>query len=159
MRDETTANFFAGARGGQNQRQSFEISLLGDETIATFRVRAPAERHERKVLSDVRQAWVKRYLESFLEPGGVPRDTLESVQGTPEATACTFHRFLRVPGSLFEAIWRHIGVPMATCGDAWAHRWAPRDTKKRVRDRTRLLTRSTERLWTIPGWLYVMKTY
>ena len=48
--------FFAGARGGQNQRQSFEISLLGDETIATFRVRAPAERHERKVLSDVRQA-------------------------------------------------------------------------------------------------------
>ena len=55
-RDGTIANFFAGARGGQNQRQSFEISLLGDETIATFRVRAPAERHERKVLSDVRQA-------------------------------------------------------------------------------------------------------
>ena len=43
-------HFFAGARGGQNQRQSFEISPLGDETIATFRVRAPAERHERKVL-------------------------------------------------------------------------------------------------------------
>ena len=48
--------FFADARGGQNQRQSFEISLLGDEAIATFLVRAPAERHERKVLSDVRQA-------------------------------------------------------------------------------------------------------
>ena len=48
--------FFADARRGQNQRQSFEISLLGDETIATFRVRGPAERHERKVLSDVRQA-------------------------------------------------------------------------------------------------------
>ena len=52
-----------------------------------------------------------------MEPGGVPRDTLESVQGTPEATAWIFFRFLGVPGPLVEAIWRHIGVPMATCGD------------------------------------------
>ena len=56
LRDETIANFFADTRGGRNQRRSFEISLLVDETIATFRVRAPAERHGRKVLADVRQA-------------------------------------------------------------------------------------------------------
>ena len=48
--------FFAGALGGQNQRQLLENMFLGDETIAIFFVRVPAERRERKVLSDVRQA-------------------------------------------------------------------------------------------------------
>ena len=55
-RDETIANFFAGARGGQNQRQLFENMFLWDETIAIVFVRVPAERRERKVLSDVGQA-------------------------------------------------------------------------------------------------------
>ena len=70
--------FFAGARGGQNQSQSFEINLLGDETIATFRVRAPAERHERKVFADARQAEVEHHVESFLEPGGYPETPLRA---------------------------------------------------------------------------------
>ena len=42
-RDETIANFFAGARGGQNQRQLFENMFLGDKTTAIFFVRVPAE--------------------------------------------------------------------------------------------------------------------
>ena len=48
MRDETIANFFAGARGGENQRQCFENILLGDDTVAIFFVRVPAERQQRK---------------------------------------------------------------------------------------------------------------
>ena len=70
----------------------------------------------------------------------------------------TFHRFSIVPGPVSEAVWGHLGHPMATFGDAWAHRWPPRDTKKRMRDRTRCPTRSRMRQRPFPEWPFVMKT-
>ena len=67
--------------------------------------------------------------------------------------------FSNVSGPVSEVVRGHLGRPMATFGDAWAHRWSPRDTKKRMRDRTRCPTRSTVQQRTFPGWLSVMKTY
>ena len=138
------ANFLKTCSWGTKPSQFFSYAFLLNDVSARF-FQMFGKRRENSILRH------------FWRQGGTPRHP-ESAQGTPESTAWIFHRFLKVPGPLFDTIWRHIGLPMATCGDAWAHRWAPRDTKKRVRDRTRLRTRSTERLWTVPGWLYVMKT-
>ena len=156
--------------GGTGPSRIFSQALAEDKSIASVRnqnpggknrwnlcVRGPGERQQRNCCRCVASVKKSVFLLIFGVGGGTPRRP-ESAQGTPEVKAKTFHRFSIVPGPVSEAVWGHLGHPMATFGDAWAHRWPPRDTKKRMRDRTRCPTRSRVRQRPFPEWLFVMKT-
>ena len=135
----------------------FETRILGQKTVVHWCVRVPAERQQRNCCRCL--ASVKKIVFSLIfGVGGGTQRRPESAQGTPEVKAWNFRRFSNVPGPVSEVVRGHLGRPMATFGDAWAHRWSPRDTKKRVRDRTRCPTRSTVRQRPFPEWLLVMKT-
>ena len=74
--------------------------FLGDKTIAIVFVRVPAERRERKVLADVRQAHVKQYFEAFWEPGGYPETSRER-PGHPSVHSMDFSSIFEGPRAAF----------------------------------------------------------
>ena len=156
--------------GGTGPSRMFSQALAEDKGIASVRnqnpvrknrwnlfVRVPGERQQRNCCRCVASVKKSVFLLIF-GVGGAPRDAPRAPRAPPRSKHVFFIDFRTSPGRFLRPFGVTLGAIWATFGDAWAHRWPPRDTKKRMRDRTWYPTRSTVRQRTFPGWLFVMKT-